>query len=80
MHKSVRRLSTFVLLIGSLVLLSAMPVFSNNNTTVTIAQGYNGEIVIIANSQQTTRNTSVEQVHLKASLLVLSNSVMQNIS
>ena len=43
MHKSVRRISTFVLLIGSLVLLSAMPVFSNNNTTVTIAQGYNGD-------------------------------------
>jgi len=39
MHKSVRRVFTFVLLTSSLVMLSAMPLFSNNNTQA-MAQGY----------------------------------------
>ena len=37
MHKSVL---TFVLLASSLVMLSAMPLFSSNNNTVAMAQGY----------------------------------------
>jgi hypothetical protein len=39
MHKST---TTFVLLASSLVMLSAMPLFNNNNT-VAMAQGYNGD-------------------------------------
>ncbi|HEX6646774.1 MAG TPA: hypothetical protein VF047_06305 [Nitrososphaeraceae archaeon] len=39
MHKSV--MFTFVLLASSLVMLSVMPIFSNNNNnTVAMAQGY----------------------------------------
>ena len=40
MHKSV---FTFVLLASSLVMLAAMPLFSNNNNTVAMAQGYYDE-------------------------------------
>jgi hypothetical protein len=39
MHKSVRRVITFGLLASSLVMLSVMPLFSNNNTQA-MAQGY----------------------------------------
>ena len=39
MHKSVRRVFTFGLLVSSLVMLSAMPLLNNNNT-VAMAQGY----------------------------------------
>jgi hypothetical protein len=39
MHKSI---FTFVLLVSSLVMLSVMPLFSNNNKTVVMAQEYNG--------------------------------------
>jgi hypothetical protein len=40
MHKSVRRVFTFGLLMSSLVMLSVMPLFSSNNNTVAMAQGY----------------------------------------
>ena len=39
MHKSVRRVFTFGLLVSSLVMLSVMPLLNNNNT-VAMAQGY----------------------------------------
>ncbi len=51
---------TFGLLMSSLVMLSAMPLFSNN---AAMAQGYDNYIVIIANTQQTIINMSVKQVH-----------------
>jgi hypothetical protein len=40
MHKSVRGVFTFGLLMSSLVMLSAIPLFSSNNNTVAMAQGY----------------------------------------
>jgi hypothetical protein len=40
MHKSI---FTFGLLASSLVMLSAMPLFSSNNNNVAMAQGYNGD-------------------------------------
>ena len=68
MHKSTT--TTFVLLVSSLVMLAAMPLFNNNNAAM--AQGYDNNyleiVVVIANIQQTIRNTNVEQVPLKASL------------
>jgi hypothetical protein len=40
MHKSIL---TFGVLVSSLVMLSVMPLFNNNNNTVAMAQGYNGD-------------------------------------
>ena len=43
MHKSVRRVFTFGLLMSSLVMLSAIPLLNNNNnsfTKIAMAQGY----------------------------------------
>ena len=42
MHKSVRRVFTFGLLMCSLVMLAAIPILNNNNISNTaMAQGYN---------------------------------------
>ena len=62
-----KSLFTFGLLASSLVMLSVMPLLNNNNMFNAMAQGYDiyRDNVIIANIQPTTRNMSVEQVHLK---------------
>jgi len=65
MHKSAL---TFGLLMSSLVMLAILP-FLNNSNNAAMAQGYNSYgIVIIANTQPTTKNMNVEQVRSKASL------------
>ena len=70
MHKS--GMFTFGLLMSSLVMLSAMPLFSQQQNSLfsnVMAQGYNNyyEIVLIANIQPMTKNMNVEQVLLKDS-------------
>ncbi|MGH9981973.1 MAG: hypothetical protein ACRD6U_10525 [Nitrososphaeraceae archaeon] len=61
---------TFGLLMRSLVMLAIMPLLNNNNSfsNTAMAQEYDKYIVIIASTQPTTKNMSVEQVHLKDSL------------
>ena len=66
MHKSAL---TFGLLASSLVMLAIMPLLNQNNSFFQmqwLKNMTNMEIVLIANIQQTIRNMSVEQVHLKA--------------
>ena len=62
---------TFGILASSLVMLAVMPFLNNNSFSNTaMAQGYDvgyGDS-IIANTPPTTKNMSVELVHLKASL------------
>ena len=57
MHKSI---TTFVLLLSSLVMLAAMPFVNMNIVSNATAQGYNDAItIVIANTLLKIKNTSV---------------------
>ena len=64
-----KSLFTFGLLASSLVMLAVMPFLNQNNSFLSntaMAQNMtNIETVLVANIQPTTKNMSVEQVHLK---------------